>query len=81
MKVIKTYEIRRSRIICRIFPAVENEDFFFSPNHDPFVTISYGMDRQSSNRLLVNTDPSMDDAFVLDQVQQFITTLKTMYQL
>ena len=79
MKVIRTYEIRKNRIVCRLYPAIQNEDDLLSPSSVP-IRISYALDGMT-NRLSVQAPALYSDEQVIAETSLFLTTLKTMYQL
>lgn len=80
MKVIRTYEIRKNRIVCRLYPAIQQEEDLLSPSVVP-ILMSYALDAGSKNRLFVQAPPVFSDAEIIQEISLFLTTLKTMYQL
>lgn len=82
MNVIRTYEIRKNRIVCRLYPALQQEEDLLSPSVVPIV-MSYALDlgSRTKNRLFVQAPPVFSDADLIQEISLFLTTLKTMYQL
>lgn len=81
MHAIRIYKTKGRSLTCEVYPSIFKDDFELSPNEVAPISLTVNPVGNSSRRFVVSASSNFTDSQVLEEIQRFCETLKTMYEL